>query len=251
MATKETKVQGTAIVSWKDKMAMVTARAAATEAPKGGFLSFKSGRLSYDDNAIPGDKLNVVVIDFVLENGIFREKYNALKPASPMCYALGREEDELMPHEFCEEPQHTDCGSCPNNEWGSDPDGGRGKACKNTRRIGVIPADAILKGVEAIKKSNVVMCKLPVTSIKIFSKFVNQVTRVLNRPPFGVIVELSLTPNPATIFQVNWKIMEEITDDAILEALYEKSVATEKLMFQPYPKMEDATTPAAPTSKKY
>jgi hypothetical protein len=244
------KEPGTAIVTWKEKMAMVTAQAAAMEAPKGGFLSFKSGRLSYDDTPIPGDKMNVVIIDFLLENGMFREKYNAMKPASPMCYAFGREESELKPHPDCEEPQHTDCATCPNNEWGSDPEGGRGKACKNSRRIAVIPADTLLSGVDAIKKANVVMCKLPVTSIKIFSKYVNQIVKVLEKPPFAMVTELSLTPNPATIFQVNWKAVDEVRGDDLLQALYEKHVATEKLLFQPYPKMEEDTAPAT-ANKKY
>lgn len=248
------KEPGTAIVTWKEKMAAVTAQASAMAAPKGGFLSFKSGRLSYDDTPIPGDKINVVVIDFLLENTWYKDDYNAMKPASPSCYAFGRDESELEPHDDCEAPQGSEestlCADCPNNEWGSDRKGGRGKDCKNTRRIAVIPADTLLKGPDAIRKASVVMCKLPVTSIKLFSKFVNEVTKVLDVPMFGVIVELSLTPNPATIFQVNWKVMNKIDHQDILEALYHKYVANEKDMFQPYPKMEE-DAPAASASKKY
>lgn len=232
------KEPGTAVVTWKDRMAAVTAQAQQTEASKGGFLSFKSGRLSYDDTPIAGDKINVIVADFVLENTWYVDDYNAMKPASPACYALGREEEGLVPHADSEDQQHPQCADCPMNEWGSYRKGGRGKDCKNTRRIAVIPADVLVKGPEAIKKANVVMCKLPVTSIKIFSKFVNQVTRVLGKPPFGVVVELSLTPNPATIFQVNWKILENVTDETLLQALYEKHVSIEKMMFQPYPKID-------------
>lgn len=248
--SEESKATTTAVVTWKEKMAAVAAQAAAMEQPKGGFLSFKGGRLSYDDNPIPGDKMNVVVIDFALENGIFREKYNALKPATPMCYSLGRDEEELKPHEDCEEPQHTDCATCPNNEWGSDPDGGRGKACKNSRRIAVIPADALTKGHDVLRKTNAVMCKLPVTSIKIFSKFINQIVKVLEVPPFAVVAELSLTPNPSTIFSVNWKIIDQITDMELLQILYDKHVATSKILFQPYPKMEEAAPPPPPPSGK-
>jgi hypothetical protein len=231
-------------------MAAVSAQAAAMEAPKGGFISFKGGNMSYDENLIPGNTMDVIVLDFVLENGIFREKYNPSKPASPMCYAIGRDEDALKPHEESEEPQHTDCATCPNNEWGSDPEGGRGKACKNTRRIAVIPADCLKSGPEAIKKAGMVMCKLPVTSLKNFSTFVNQAVKVMDTPPFGVVVRLSTKPHPTSLFQVHWTILDKIENQEHLEALYERHVGANKAMFQPYPKMDEEQAPAK-SSKKF
>lgn len=251
MATKEKPAKpGTAVVTWRDKMAAVTKQAAESEAPKGGFLSFKGGNMSYDDVPIPGNVLKVVVVDFLLENAIFKEKYNPNKPASPMCYAFGRSEDELMPHPDAPEPQAESCIDCPNNEWASDPEGGRGKACKNSRRIAIIPADSVAKGPEAIKKANVVMCKIPVTSIKNFSTFVNQCVQALGTPPFGVLCELSVKPHPTSLFQVHWKVLEKIEDEVILEALLNKHMSIEKQMFQPYPVPEEEQAPA-PRSKKF
>jgi len=259
MATKDiapaAAQPGTAVVTWRDKMAAVTASYAQAEAPKGGFLSFKGGNMSYDDNPIPHNKLEVVVVDYLLENGMFREKYNANKPAA-LCYAFGREEAELKPHADCEEPQHTHCGisgeegCCPNNEWGSDPDGGRGKACKNSRRIAIVTTDC-LSGDDVpakIKKANVVMCKIPVTSIKNFSQYVNQCTKVLGEPPFTVLTELSVKPHPTSLFQVHWKVLDQIKGEDALQAMYEKHMATGKLLNQPYPKPEEEA-PAAPRGK--
>jgi hypothetical protein len=219
------------------------------EAPKGGFLSFKGGNMSYDDNMIPGNTMDVIVLDFVLENGIFRDKYNPSKPAAPMCYAIGRDEDELKPHEESEEPQHTDCASCPKNEWASDPEGGRGKACKNTRRIAIIPADCLKHGVESIKKAGMVMCKLPVTSLKNFSTFVNQAVKVMDTPPFGVVVRLSTKPHPTSLFQVHWTILDKIENQEHLEALYDRHIGVSKSLFQPYPKFEEDAP--AQSSKKF
>lgn len=247
------KAAGTAIVTWKDKMALVQAQAAASEAPKGGFLSFKGGNLSYNDELIPNNKLGIIVIDFLLENGIFREKYNPNKPASPMCYAFGRTEDDLTPHEEAEEPQHTDCANCPNNEWGSDPEGGRGKACKNSRRIGIIPADVLGHSdtVERIKKASVVMCKLPVTSIKNFSTYVNQVVKVMDKVPFSVVTELSTKPHPTSLFQVHWRVTDEIMNQDVLEALFEKREQFQKQLLQPYPKFDEEAASAPKSSGKY
>ena len=256
MNKPEDKEPGTAIVSWKEKMNAVVAQSAAMEAPTGGFLSFKGGRMSYDDTPIPGDKMEVIMIDFLLENTWYLEDYNALKPAVPTCYALGRDEATLAPHEECDDPQNTQCGisgqegCCQYAEWGSDRKGGRGKDCKNTRRIAMIAAD-VLKAddpIAAIKKAGVVMCKIPVTSIKIFSKTINQITKVLGVPQFAVVIELSVTPHPANQFQINWKIMDQIQDQELLEALYNKYVGNEKVLFAPYPKMEEES---APKNKKY
>ena len=250
MSTKpEPAAPGTAIVSWKEQMGKIAAQAASSEAPKGGFLSFKGGNMSYDDQPIPGNKMEVIVIDFLLENGIFREKYNPNKPSSPMCYAFGRDEEELAPHPDAEEPQHTNCKDCPNNEWGSDPDGGRGKACKNTRRIAIIPADALTKGLEGVRRANVVMCKIPVTSIKLFSTYVNQCTSVMGSPPFGIVGELSTKPHPQNLFSVNWKPLEKVENPEMLEALYNKYVSIQKQMFQPYPSNEEEAT--SKSSKKF
>lgn len=245
---EEPKAPGTAVVNWRERMTAIQTQAAQMEQPKGGFLSFKGGRLSYNEELIPGDKLNVIVVDFVLENGIYKEKYNPNKPATPMCYALGRIEEEMAPHADSPEPQHIGCVDCPNNEWGSDPEGGRGKACKNSRRIAVIPADVLKGGAEAIKKVQPVLCKLPVTSLKAFSTFINQIVKVLNTTPFAVVAELSVTPS-ANQFQVNWKILDKVEDETLLSALYSKYEATQKMLWAPYPKLDDE--PAAKQSTKY
>lgn len=42
------------------------------------------------------------------------------------------------------EPATRRCNGCPFNEWGSDPKGGAGKACKETRRLMVLPPSASL-----------------------------------------------------------------------------------------------------------
>ena len=239
----------TAVVTWKEKMAAVTAAAKAMEAPKGGFLSFRGGNISYDEQQVPGNKLDVVVVDFVLENNYFKEKFNPNKPATPACYAIGREEETMTPHPDSDDPQAASCAECPHNEWGSNPEGGRGKACKNTRRIAIMSlSDA---KVDKVKKAQVLMAKLPVTSLKNFATFVNQATGVLEVPPFGVAAELSTKPHMANQFEVQWKILDKIVGDDLLQELYNKHVSVEKQMFQPYPKMEEEEAAPAAKSKKF
>ena len=236
-----------AVVSWRDKMVAITAQAAASEAPKGGFLSFKGGIMSYDETPIPNNKMEVVVIDFLLENAIFAEKYNANKPASPMCYAFGRDEKTMGPHENSSDPQSELCHNCPNNEWGSNPEGGRGKACKNSRRIAIMHADALRDGPDGVEKANTIMCKIPVTSIQNFSRYINQCTKVLGKPPFGVVCELSVKPS-VNMFEVQWKVIDDVKSDELMEALYNKHVSIDRQLHQHYPANEQDAKPA---SKKY
>lgn len=261
--SKETKTQksepanepGTAVVTWRDKMAAVQAQSAAMEAPKGGFLSFKGGRMSYNDEYIPGDKINVIIVDFLLENAWFKDDYNALKPQTPACYAFGREEEDLAPHEEATEPiggESGGCVDCPMNEWGSSRNGGRGKDCKNSRRIAVIPSDVLTQPdpIAAIKKVQVVQCKLPVTSLKNFSSHINKIAKVMGKAPIQVVCELSVTPHPSNQFEVVWKILDEVpTSDEIMTALMAKHDQTQKLLWAPYPKLDEE--PAAQKSTKY
>lgn len=238
--------KGSAIVAWKEKMAALTTQAVEAEKPTGGFISFKGGRMSYNDQLIPGDKINCVIVDSMIEYNFYKEKYNADKLVSPVCYAYGHKEKDLKPHEDAEEPQHENCVECPNNEWGSDPEGGKGKACKNTRRIALIPADAALTP-EGIAGADIVFAKIPVTSVRNFSNFVNQVA-TLGVPPFGVLCEISVVPDNKTLFQVRFKALKQIEGDELLSSLVAKNAVAAAKMAQPYPRNEEAE---APSNKKY
>ena len=222
---------GTSIVAWKDRVSALAKEVASTEKPTGGgYVSFRGGRLAIGDNYVPGDKIECVILDYVWEYTFFPNAYDATKSVSPVCYAYGRKEDEMTV--AGEEPQSDSCAGCSRNEWGSDLKGGRGKACKNSRKLAILHADS-LKG--NIASAEVVFARLPVTSVKNFSKFATDVANVLHVPPFGVVCELSVTPNPTSQFQVNFRVVEKIENDAVMQALYERHVTMDKLLRAPYP----------------
>ncbi len=250
MATSPVKpvkpAEGGAIVAWKDRVAALAKDVAATEKPSGSsYISFKGGRLSLGENYVPGDKILCVILDHVWEYTFFPNAYDPLKPVSPVCYAYGRKEDEMTV--AGEEPQSDSCAGCPRNEWGSDLKGGRGKACKNSRKLAIIHADS-LKG--DIAKAEVVQARIPVTSVKNFSKFATDVANVLHVPPFGVICELSVTPNPTSQFQVNFRVVEKIENDTLLQSLYERHLTMDKLLRTPYPTNEELSKTSG-GNKKY
>jgi hypothetical protein len=246
MAKKETVVEGevvesavaeqasTAIVSWEDRLAAYATEAAAEEEMFGGkFLSLKAGRLSIDSIPCAGNKLDVIVVAYTTEYALYEGKYDPNNPQPPVCYAFGKDEQQMEPHEKAAKPQHTDCATCPKNEWGSDPEGGKGKACKNTRRLGFIPADSI-NDPSKIKDAEEVFVKLPVMSAKNWAKYVNDTNAQYKRPPFGVLTSMTTEPDAKSQFKVVFKSIGRIESQEAMMALIDRHEASQKTIGFPY-----------------
>ncbi len=223
------------LVAWKERLAELAKKTEDAEKPTGHFITFSAGQMLFNGNPVPGNKMLAVAIDYIFENAWYPGKYDRNKPVSPSCYAFGRKDSELAPFPDCEDPQHDVCDGCPKNDWGSDADGGRGKACKNSRRIALLHADS-LKTPQEILEAAVAFCKLPVTSVRNWSTFANQCATVLKMPPLAVLVEMSVVPDPKTQFQVLFKAQSVITEDEILAALVQKQELVAKNIMVPYPK---------------
>jgi len=263
MATKETpKAPETAVavaapkstavampVNWRDRMKQVAVKVAEVEAPSGGFISFKSGRLNIGDQVMPGDKIECIVVDYLLHNKYFNTPYNPKVQSSPGCYAFAREEENMEPSDGAEDPQADHCAECPMNEWESAGNGGRGKACTNSRRLWVLPA-SVVNGPDKVRVTDFLQCDMPATSIKNFSKFANDCAASGNAP-FQFIVEMSVKPHPTSLFQVHFKALEQIKDEAVLEALATRNWKRSQDAFPVYPTKEELAEKAAGGSAKY
>lgn len=258
-AAKPEASKSTALVSWKEQMAKLTAEVAEAEKPSGVYLSFKSGVMSINDVPVPGNRMPIIVLDSVFENKYYEGRYNPNKIVSPTCWAIAREDSELAPNkELVDDQQSIKCEGCERNEWGSDPDGGRGKACKNTRRVAIIHADALKGGPAAIKKADVIVFSPPVTSVKNYSAFANQVATVLKVPPLAIEAEIAVEPDAKNQFSVHFRANSQIEDESLLVALLEKRESIKDMMMRGYPKNSEIEQGAAPIergglnkSKKY
>ena len=231
MAEAKKAEAGTAVIDYKAELAKLAVATAEAEKPSGNWVSFKSGILSVAGVAIKGNKMPVVVLHAIFENQLYANKYDPNNQQPPICYAFGETDDELKPHPESAEPQNVDCKTCPKNEWGSDPGGGKGKACKNVRRLGMIHQSDLAD----IAKAPVAMAKMPVTSVKNWATFASQVANVLKLPPVGVIAEMSVEPDAKTQFQVNFALLDKV-DEQLLPALLNKRRETTPLMYAPYDK---------------
>ena|SRR5436190_1039353 len=237
---------GTAVMNWQEELSKLAVATAEAEKPSGNWISFKGGFMTLNDMQMKNNEVNCVVVHSIFENQLYQDRYDPNNPATPICYALSEIEDDLRPHKDSPEPQSESCSTCSKNAWGSDPQGGKGKACKNVRRLALVSADDLT--VDKLPKAEVAMAKMPVTSVRNWSTYASQLANVLKVPPLAVITNMSVAPDPKTQFQVNFQLVDKIADGAIIQALLNKRRVTTPLIFMPY----TATVPAAPAQpRKY
>lgn len=262
MAKKPQDPKSTAIVPWQEKLEQEAAAAASGEVALSEFVSFKSGILTFNGAQIEGNEMDVIVLDSAYEHAFYGEKgaagepiawpYDADKPRSPGCYAMGRIESELAPltegegvPEFPWGDESGKCDLCPLNQWASDLEGGKGKACKNVRRLTLMDAGALAAGADGILAATTVFAKLPVTSGKNFSQFVIQIANVTKRPPYGVIAKLKVVADARTQFKVLWEFVELVPDALVPAIMAKKEALGDAILFH-YPPNEEPAAPARP-----
>jgi len=240
MATRKSK----SMVGWEDKLAGYATQAAAMESSAAAsgrpFLSVKAGVLSFNGAEIPGNKLRVVVLDHVLENVAYGP-YDPDNPEAPFCFAFAREEKDLAPHAEATDPQCVTCCGCPLNEFGS-AETGRGKACKNTRRLALIGEDSL----NNLEDAEVAYFRVPVTSVAGWAGYVSQVASTLKRPPFGVVTEISVVPDRKSQFKVQFKLAEKIDNPELFEGLIAAHESASGVIMFPYVARDDDEASAKP-----
>ena len=257
MATSKSR----AIVKWDEKLAQMAAGYAKQEENTGGgqFFSVKSGQLTWQDSPLPGNKVAVIILDGLIENAYYAGEYDADNPQPPKCFAFGRVETEMAPHEQVIElgDQENDmCQGCPNNAFGS-AERGNGKACKNSRRLAMIPAGTFKNGSkfepykkgEELEGSSMGFLKLPPTSIKGFAAYVKQLEGTLRRPPFAVYTLVSVVPDPKTQFKIVFETLGLVPDN-LLDVAFKRHEEAKSQIEQPYMPPEEAAAPKRGAAKK-
>jgi hypothetical protein len=245
--TAEKKVTGTAVANWDEQLAREAEVAAAMEANAGGgqFFSTQGGVLSFGGNPLPGNQLAGIIVDHILENVYYDGKFDPNNPSPPVCFAFGRDEATMAPHPTVVEAgqaQHPTCRGCDKNEWAT-ADTGRGKACRNSRRLGIIAGGAIdpnsgkftpITDPEDVKAATVGFLKIPVTSVKGFASFVKQIAGALRRPPHGIFTKIREVPDPKSQFKVLFEPLSQIPNN-LMEAVMTKNAETKAIIESPYP----------------
>lgn len=235
------KTSGKSMTVFEEKMKQLAAQAVGTEASVGGggtFVSTKSGVLSYNGAEMPNNEMDVVVLDHIIEYVYYGDRFDPDNPQSPLAFAFGRDEDEMVWHtnsipEYAGEL----CKDSDINQWGS-AETGKGKACKNIRRLAVIPADQI----DDLENAEIAYVKVPVTSVKGWAGYVRSLANNLGRPPLGVITRITLVRDEKTQFKMKFEIVDQIEDAAAFEGLCElseKAASEIEFPYAPYEEPEE------------
>lgn len=194
MATKKAStavaVKGTtssAIVSIQEQLkAQLAAQAGKIAAPSGiNIRTTQDKKFLLPDGTKCDGPLDLVVVDFVSRNMFYEGTYDPNNVAPPVCFAIHSEPRQMVPSDNSPAKQSDDCASCPMNQFGSS---GKGKACKNTRMLAVLPPDADTD-------TPLWLLSVSPTAIKGFDSFVGSVARTFQMPPIGVVVSVDFDPN--------------------------------------------------------
>lgn len=232
--------------------------AAAKERPAIGRISLKSGQMTYAGQPIKDNKMEAVALFASFRNVFYAGRYDPNNIVNPNCFAISEDDEDMAPHANVSEPVHPTCEGCKYNEWGSDPGGGRGKACKQTRRLVLLPGQAVDLGPDAIKTAELAVMDIPVTSVRNYSGFVNSLAASANVPPYAAVVEISVVPDAKTQFKVKFNPLRVVPSKEHVTALKGRMDTARQISMDPYEETakagdeaEPAAAPKKGTSKKF
>lgn len=223
---------------WQNELAKDAKDASALEQPEIQSFSTKGGILSYNNVPMPDNKMEVIILSAAFVNALFINKFDPNKIVSPLCFAMNDTGEEMAPHENSFKPQNEECLGCEHAEWGSDENSpsGRGKACKETRRLAVIPANAMEEGLD---KASIAILSVPVTSTAAWGNYVHTLAATAKRPPWSVITEIAIKPDPKKQFVVQFSAVGAINDSDVLEQLKGLREKAKKAALTPFGMMTE------------
>lgn len=164
----------------------------AVGGPSRNTISVKDKMFTMPSGESHKGPLSVVILDFRSYNAHYAGAYNPNNIQPPNCFAIGKYKNEMTPSKNAEAPQADACATCPKNEFGSDPGGGKGKACKNQYRIAVVAADFATKDPNEIEIMTITVSP---TGLKGFDTYVNRLKAMYDALPVEYITEISFNPN--------------------------------------------------------
>lgn len=125
-----------------------------------------------------------VIIDWRWQNSYFPTAFNPKQKSKPVCFARHSDPKLMTPHASSEQPQCSDCASCPMNKFGSK---GNGKACKNVCILAIVPPDAT-------DKTKPFTLAVSPTGLKTWNAFERHVRNGLGKIPIQLITEIAFDP---------------------------------------------------------
>jgi hypothetical protein len=234
-----------AVVNYEEMLAKKAQAAAAVEVPALSAIGLQAGIITYLGKEVPDNKLNAIVIASTFANLYYPDKWTEGDSKPPTCYAYADMEGELRPHPTAPDPQAESCRTCEWNKFGT-ADNGKGKKCKNSRHLALIPANT---EADKVATAEIAVMKLPVTSVATWSTYVNGLQAMLKRPPEAVVTEFSTKPDQKSQFKVLIKNVGTV-DNSLLEPIWARQQEVKEMLHRTYEPQEEAA-PVDTKPKKF
>ncbi len=134
--------------------------------------------------------LRAVILDFVWYLAHYADGWKPDDPGEADCWAIGRDTPEsgyLAPHQDVRSPYAEHCAICPKNQWASG--NGNAKACKNGRRLVLVPPD----GTDAAAPATLYVSPTALSRFDLYVKGLSHLHQLL---PVQVITEIGFDAKP-------------------------------------------------------
>lgn len=249
---------------WDEELAKHAQKIAQQERPAVGRLAFRGGVMTYQGQPVPGNKLNCIIVGSAKEHALYENvlqnrPFDPNKPENPTCYALSLTGEDMVPHAQAKQKMAPNCADCKYNAWGSHPGGGKGKACKESRRLIILPQSAvfIMKDGQAtlapegsIKKAEAAVASIPSTSLKNWANYTAQCATEFRRPPWAMLTEIAIYPHARTVFEVKFTALTTIPE-SFLGELLQRTQTAEAIIMTPYSQDSNAPPQQPMKNRKY
>jgi hypothetical protein len=192
------------LVAFKEQLAKDLAEVGDRLAPPSGNRITTKGKVFTLPNGKqdPGP-MQCVILDWRSTSLYYDGAYDANNPRPPQCFAIGKIIKELTPSENSPKKVHSTCEGCPMNQWGSAPVG-KGKACKNGRRLAIAAVDADAE-------TQPMIIEVSPTGIGSFEAHVNRLATQLGVLPIQVVTTISFVESstfPQLVFSTEGALDE-------------------------------------------
>jgi len=264
-AKKTTKGGSTALVPWDEKFAAYAKQ--STEQVKdvgvyGSSISFGHNSITVDGVEIKGP-IECVILGSTPHNRWYDGVYDAKNKVPPDCYAFAAPNPDepgttvagtdpsVKPYFTVVNKQSPQCNGtddsapCPKNIMGTATVG-KGKACSNTIRLGLLVA-ADLEDSDTTKAAELRLAHVSPTNTRYFAEYVKMLGDAdgdYRRPPWAVITEITSHDDKKTQIRLEFKYVDSITDNDTLVELEKRFLKIQSVLQTPY--SATATKDAAP-----
>ena len=177
------KKTGGAVVDIQAAMRAELAGLSERTAPAGGDKIQLKGKVFTLPDGSKHDSLDVVIVDFMAVNNYYEGSFDPKSIVPPTCFAIGQIPTSLVPSKNAPVRQSDSCGGCPMNQYESATTGS-GKACKNQRRLALLPPDADAD-------TPLWIMDIPPTSLKSFDGYIRSTSSKFGVLPVGLITTIT------------------------------------------------------------